>query len=58
MGVQESFTYIYALDRAIEGTFGAFGQPAVGWLTDPRLQPATQRSHLHDVGWNLDLCAF
>eukprot|EP00438_Fugacium_kawagutii_P019776 Skav228858 [mRNA] locus=scaffold816:1523:6786:- [translate_table: standard] len=31
----ESFTYIYALDRAIEGTLGAFGQPAVGWLTDP-----------------------
>lgn len=30
----ESYTYIYALDRAIEGTLGAFGQPAVGWLTD------------------------
>ena len=35
--MQESYTYIYALDRAIEGTLGAFGQPAVGWLTDPWL---------------------
>lgn len=31
---RERYTYIYALDRAIEGTIGAFGQPAVGWLTD------------------------
>ncbi|CAK9068700.1 unnamed protein product [Durusdinium trenchii] len=31
---RERYTYIYALDRCIEGTFGAFGQPAVGWLTD------------------------
>ncbi|CAJ1379495.1 unnamed protein product [Effrenium voratum] len=31
---RESYSYIYALDRCIEGTFGAFGQPAVGWLTD------------------------
>lgn len=35
---QERYTYIYALDRCIEGTFGAFGQPAVGWLTAPRLR--------------------
>ena len=28
------YTYIYALDRCAEGTIGAFGQPAVGWLTD------------------------
>ena len=32
---EERYTYIYALDRAIEGTIGAFGQPAVGWLTAP-----------------------
>lgn len=31
---RESYTYIYALDRAIEGTIGAFGQPMVGWLAD------------------------
>ena len=31
---EERYTYIYALDRCIEGTFGAFGQPAVGWLTE------------------------
>lgn len=31
---RENYTYVYALDRAIEGTFGAFGQPIVGWLAD------------------------
>lgn len=31
---RESYTYIYALDRTIEGTAGAFGQPLVGWLAD------------------------
>ena len=31
---KDSYTYIYALDRAIEGSIGAFGQPIVGWLAD------------------------
>jgi len=31
---QKSFQYVYALDRCIEGVFGALGMPAVGWLTD------------------------
>ena len=55
-GLQESFTYIYALDRAIEGTFGAFGQPAVGWLTDPRLQCRMSYvvSCVIDVGMEMD----
>merc|ERR1712066_246759 len=31
---QSVFTYVYAVDRAIEGTIGASGSPAVGILTD------------------------
>jgi len=31
---QASYQYVYALDRCIEGVFGALGTPAVGWLTD------------------------
>jgi len=31
---KESYSYVFALDRAVEGTLGALGQPIVGWLTD------------------------
>ena len=44
----ESFTYIYALDSAIEGTFGAFGQPAVGWLTDKIFEFNAESANNHE----------
>merc|ERR1719348_1481445 len=31
---QAIFAYVYAVDRAVEGTLGAAGSPAVGYLTD------------------------
>lgn len=31
---KEAYSYVFALDRAVEGTLGALGQPIVGWLTD------------------------
>ena len=31
---KEAYSYVFALDRVVEGTLGALGQPLVGWLTD------------------------
>lgn len=41
----KSYTYIYALDRAIEGTFGSLGQPCVGWLADHMFQYNPNRAN-------------
>mmetsp|Transcript_82870 Transcript_82870/g.173515 ORF Transcript_82870/g.173515 Transcript_82870/m.173515 type:complete len:506 (+) Transcript_82870:158-1675(+) len=35
---QTIFTYVYAVDRTVEGTLGAAGSPAVGLLTDKVFQ--------------------
>eukprot|EP00441_Pelagodinium_beii_P047714 CAMPEP_0197625788 /NCGR_PEP_ID=MMETSP1338-20131121/5045_1 /TAXON_ID=43686 ORGANISM="Pelagodinium beii, Strain RCC1491" /NCGR_SAMPLE_ID=MMETSP1338 /ASSEMBLY_ACC=CAM_ASM_000754 /LENGTH=491 /DNA_ID=CAMNT_0043196275 /DNA_START=8 /DNA_END=1483 /DNA_ORIENTATION=- len=45
---QKSFQYIYALDRCIEGVFGALGTPAVGWLTDSVFGFDTQTANSGD----------
>ncbi len=42
---RKSYTYIYALDRAIEGTFGSLGQPCVGWLADHMFQYNPNRAN-------------
>mmetsp|Transcript_7897 Transcript_7897/g.14342 ORF Transcript_7897/g.14342 Transcript_7897/m.14342 type:complete len:478 (+) Transcript_7897:77-1510(+) len=44
----ESYSYVYAADRAIEGTLGALGQPLVGWLTDGIFHFDTSRANSQD----------